>query len=76
LRKVADAHGVRDRDAAVVRRLVADDKLEQRGFPRPVRADQPKPLAAIDVKVEPLEQRPPPEGFFDVGEGCDGHERR
>ena len=46
---------------ALVGREVAVEELQERRLPRPVPADQPDPLAALDLPVDLVEQRGPAE---------------
>src|SRR5439155_7006552 len=50
LPEVADGQLPRHVDAAVVRALLAGDHAEERGLPRAVRPDQPRPLARIELE--------------------------
>jgi hypothetical protein len=48
--------------------MFAFDQLEQRGFPRAVRADQADALSALDFPAEVFEDTPRAEDEGDVGE--------
>jgi hypothetical protein len=52
---------------------LAEEGFEEGGFARAVVADEADALAAVDVEIELVEEDALAEGFFDVGEGGDGH---
>jgi hypothetical protein len=57
----------RQRDAPRVGALQADDHVEGRGLPRPVRAQQPDDLARLDVQAHAVHHAPPPVTLQQVG---------
>src|SRR5258706_2654613 len=50
LPEVADSHLLRNRDVAVIGRLLADDHAEECGLPGAVRPDETGPLARIELE--------------------------
>ena len=76
LRQVADAHALRDRDAAVVDLLVARDDLEQRRLAGAVRADQADAVAVAEAQARVAEDHPIPEEQRHAIEDNQAHRRR
>jgi hypothetical protein len=56
LRHVADAQPFADRARPGIGRVVAGDDLQQRRFPRSVRADQSDVIALVNREAEVLEK--------------------
>src|SRR3712207_8135320 len=52
-------------------RVLAEQRLEQRGLPRPVRSDQAQDVAADQRPGEPLDERSIPDSHGDVRGGHD-----
>ena len=56
LRQIAEPRAADERDLARVRRFLAEDDLEQRGFARAVRPDQPDALAGLERERNVVKQ--------------------
>src|SRR6185437_14379661 len=63
LRQVAKGEPFCNTHVAVIERLQSAQNLQQRGFPSPVRAHKPQPVARRDQQISTLEQQFVPVAF-------------
>jgi hypothetical protein len=76
LREVGDDRAAAQGDGAGVGLVAAREQAQERGLPRPVRADQADPRSGRQLEVESVEDSPAAEGLHDAaraqGEGSGG----
>ena len=67
LRQVAEPRAADERHLARIRRFLAKDDFQQRGFARAVRSDQPDALAGLERERDIVKQDVSAKGFAESG---------
>jgi hypothetical protein len=70
---VGELAGLGDVDLAVVGLLDAGEDLQERGFSRPIGADEADALALLEVERDALEDGAAGVGFFNIADFGKGH---